>query len=235
MTLLTQYYIFSLLFFFLFSTVKPFWPTGSGCARGFLGAFDAAWMMKRFAAGADPVSLLEEREAILYLLPQTTPERLQKNLSAYTIDPKTRYTSLSELVPPGDVTHLYDTDDPDIVNALKDRALSTTSSRRSKKGEFLNPVAYNYNFLNRVAQPDIAFSARTCNEDVFVDWGESHVCTCNSSYRTCTHAIPYRGKVLHGANVCGFRRWSNYRKKIKTAKSFNSPVGTALCRALLQK
>ena len=118
------------------SCIQPFWPTGSGCARGFLGAFDAAWMMKRFASGADPISLLEEREAILYLLPQTTPERLQKNLAGYTIDPKTRYTNLSELVPPGDVVHLYDTDDLNIVNALKERAQST-STRRSKrcKGE----------------------------------------------------------------------------------------------------
>lgn len=114
--------------------LQPFWPTGSGCARGFLGAFDAAWMMKRFASGTDPIKLLEEREAILYLLPQTTPERLQKNLAGYTIDPKTRYTNLSELVPPGDVMHLYDTDDLNIVNALKDRAQST-STRRSKKGE----------------------------------------------------------------------------------------------------
>ena len=92
-------------------------------------------MMKRFASGTDPISLLEEREAILYLLPQTTPERLQKNLAGYTIDPKTRYMNLSELVPPGDVTHLYDTDDLNVINALKDRA-QTTSTRRSKKGEW---------------------------------------------------------------------------------------------------
>ena len=114
--------------------MQPFWPTGSGCARGFLGAFDAAWMMKRFASGADPISLLEEREAILYLLPQTTPERLHKNLAGYTIDPKTRYTNLSELVPPGDVMHLYDTDDLNVVNALKERPLST-NTRRSKRGK----------------------------------------------------------------------------------------------------
>lgn len=114
--------------------LQPFWPTGSGCARGFLGAFDAAWMMKRFAAGEDPVSLLEEREAILYLLPQTTPERLQKNLAGYTIDPKTRYMNMSELVPPGDVTHLYDTDDPNVVNMLKSRgqSVSVRTSTMSK-------------------------------------------------------------------------------------------------------
>ena len=76
--------------------MQPFWPTGSGCARGFLGAFDAAWMLKRFCSGTSPLELVEEREAIFYLLPQTTPDRLHKNLSGYTIDPKTRYLNLSE-------------------------------------------------------------------------------------------------------------------------------------------
>ncbi len=73
--------------------------------------FDAAWMMKRFSEEtASPIELLEEREAILYLLPQTTPERLHKDFSKYTIDPKTRYPNMNELVPPGDISHLYDSD-----------------------------------------------------------------------------------------------------------------------------
>ena len=76
--------------------MQPFWPTGSGCGRGFLGAFDAVWMLKRFCAGTSPLELVEEREALFYLLPQTTPERLAKNLTGYTIDPKTRYPSLSK-------------------------------------------------------------------------------------------------------------------------------------------
>ena len=97
--------------------------------------------MKGFASGRDPISLLEEREAILYLLPQTTPERLHKNLAGYTIDPKTRYVNLSELVPPGDVTHLYDTDDLNVVNALKSRAL-TTSLRVSTEGERIDYVVW---------------------------------------------------------------------------------------------
>ena len=76
--------------------LQPFWPTGSGCGRGFLGAFDAVWMLKRFCAGTSPLELVEEREALFYLLPQTTPERLSKNLTGYTIDPKTRYPNLSK-------------------------------------------------------------------------------------------------------------------------------------------
>ena len=42
------------------------------------------------------MELVEEREALFYLLPQTTPERLAKNLTGYTIDPKTRYPNLSK-------------------------------------------------------------------------------------------------------------------------------------------
>ena len=67
------------------SIPQPFWPTGTGCARGFLGAFDAAWMLKRLCVGVSPLELLEEREAIYYLLPQTTPERLQKNFTGVCV------------------------------------------------------------------------------------------------------------------------------------------------------
>ena len=79
-------------------------------------------MMKRFCAGDDPLEILEERESILYLLPQTTPERMQKNHTGYTINPKTRYLNLSEVIPPGDVSHLYDTDDRQALTQSKNRS-----------------------------------------------------------------------------------------------------------------
>lgn len=41
--------------------VEPFWPLGTGVARGFLAAFDAAWMVKRWAEGAEPLEVLAER------------------------------------------------------------------------------------------------------------------------------------------------------------------------------
>ena len=74
--------------------------------------------MKRFAGGADPIDLLEEREAISTLLPQTTVDNLSKNYGAYTIDPKTRYAALNEITPLGDVTHLYDTDDQTAIRLI---------------------------------------------------------------------------------------------------------------------
>lgn len=72
-----------------------------------MSAFDAAWMMKRFAAGVDPLELLKEREAIYLLLPNIM---IEKNYASYTIDPTTRYLAiaLKGLVPHVDVTTLYD-------------------------------------------------------------------------------------------------------------------------------
>jgi hypothetical protein len=77
-----------MILIFLF---QPFWPTGSGCARGFLGGFDAAWMIRSWASGKmTPLQVIAERESIYQLLSQTTPENLNKNHNEYTIDPNTR-------------------------------------------------------------------------------------------------------------------------------------------------
>nr|XP_057945266.1 F-actin-monooxygenase MICAL2 isoform X4 [Doryrhamphus excisus] len=90
------------------SLLEPFWPMGTGCARGFLAAFDTAWMVKSSAQGRTALELLAERESIYRLLPQTTPENIAKNLEQYTIDPATRYPNLiSSCVRPLQVRHLY--------------------------------------------------------------------------------------------------------------------------------
>ncbi|XP_019742414.1 protein-methionine sulfoxide oxidase MICAL2 isoform X5 [Hippocampus comes] len=90
------------------SLLEPFWPMGTGCARGFLAAFDTAWMVKGWAQGRTVLELLAERESIYRLLPQTTPENIAKNLEQYTIDPATRYPNLiSSCVRPHQVRHLY--------------------------------------------------------------------------------------------------------------------------------
>lgn len=47
--------------FLVLLTLQPFWPLGTGVARGFLAAFDAAWMVKRWAEGAGPLEVLAER------------------------------------------------------------------------------------------------------------------------------------------------------------------------------
>ncbi|XP_068168299.1 F-actin-monooxygenase mical2b isoform X7 [Antennarius striatus] len=90
------------------SLLEPFWPMGTGCARGFLAAFDTAWMVQSWAQGRTVLEVLAERESIYRLLPQTTPENIGKNFDQYTIDPATRYPNLhSTCVRPHQVRHLY--------------------------------------------------------------------------------------------------------------------------------
>ncbi|XP_056236779.1 F-actin-monooxygenase MICAL2 isoform X5 [Seriola aureovittata] len=90
------------------SLLEPFWPMGTGCARGFLAAFDTAWMVKSWAQGRTVLEVLAERESIYRLLPQTTPENIAKNFEQYTTDPGTRYPNLnSSCIRPHQVRHLY--------------------------------------------------------------------------------------------------------------------------------
>jgi hypothetical protein len=67
---------------------QPFWPIGTGAARGFLSAMDTAWMVKRIGQKKNVLEVLCERESIFQRLPQTNPENLTSNHKAYTINPK---------------------------------------------------------------------------------------------------------------------------------------------------
>ncbi|KAJ1177462.1 hypothetical protein NDU88_002717 [Pleurodeles waltl] len=90
------------------SLLEPFWPMGTGCARGFLAVFDTVWMVKGWAQAAPHLELIAERESLYRLLPQTTPENINKNFDQYTIDPGTRYPNLnSSCVRPHQVRHLF--------------------------------------------------------------------------------------------------------------------------------
>ncbi|NWT02613.1 MICA3 monooxygenase, partial [Mionectes macconnelli] len=88
--------------------VEPFWPLGTGVARGFLAAFDAAWMVRRWAAGTPPLEVLAERESIYQHLSQTSPDNTNKNISQYSIDPATRYPNINlQAIKPSQVQDLY--------------------------------------------------------------------------------------------------------------------------------
>ncbi|KAL5010476.1 hypothetical protein ScPMuIL_012781 [Solemya velum] len=95
------------------SLLEPFWPTGSGCARGFLGAFDAAFAIRSWASGKmTPLEVLAQRESVYQLLSQTKPENLQKNFNQYTINPNTRYPNLNmKFFQPEQMYHLFDSDE----------------------------------------------------------------------------------------------------------------------------
>ncbi|KAM6464760.1 F-actin-monooxygenase MICAL2 isoform 13-T14 [Liasis olivaceus] len=117
------------------SLVEPFWPMGTGCARGFLAAFDTAWMVKSWAQGKSPLDILAERESIYRLLPQTTPENISKNFDQYTIDPATRYPNLnSSCVRPHQVKHLYITNE--LQPCLLERANTIRRSIGLSKHEY---------------------------------------------------------------------------------------------------
>ncbi|XP_057659603.1 F-actin-monooxygenase Mical isoform X9 [Diorhabda carinulata] len=103
------------------SLLEPFWPTGSGCARGFLSSLDAAWAIRSWALGNySPLEVMAERESIYRLLAQTTPDNLNKDWKSYTLDPSTRYPNLNKgVVLPNQVICLYDTDNPAGIDKMK--------------------------------------------------------------------------------------------------------------------
>ncbi|XP_066867688.1 F-actin-monooxygenase MICAL1 isoform X2 [Kogia breviceps] len=102
--------------------VEPFWPLGTGVARGFLAAFDAAWMVKRWAEGAGPLEVLAERESLYQLLSQTSPENMHRNVAQYGLDPASRYPNLNlRAVTPSQVRDLYDVEAKEPVRRMSDK------------------------------------------------------------------------------------------------------------------
>ena len=106
------------------SLLEPFWPTGTGCARGFFGGLDACWLMRslhissvqhnhRPGNSTTALEAIAERESIYRVLAQTTPENTSKDYASCTCDPHTRYPTLNtKLVSPMQIAHLVDTDNP---------------------------------------------------------------------------------------------------------------------------
>ncbi|XP_026065838.1 protein-methionine sulfoxide oxidase mical3b-like isoform X4 [Carassius auratus] len=99
------------------SLLEPFWPMGTGIARGFLGAMDTAWMVRSWGQGNTPSQVLAERESVYRLLPQTTPENVSKNHSQYSMDPASRYPNINmQLIGAAQVCHLIDTGEGPILS-----------------------------------------------------------------------------------------------------------------------
>ncbi|XP_042259664.1 protein-methionine sulfoxide oxidase mical3a-like [Thunnus maccoyii] len=123
------------------SLLEPFWPMGTGVARGFLAALDSSWMIRRWSQGDAPLDILAERESVYRLLPQTTPENMQKNISLFSLDPTTRYLNINLTSTPAQVRHLVDTgegaglntDCGDIIRLPSPRFLRQESFSRSNQ------------------------------------------------------------------------------------------------------
>ncbi|XP_066917759.1 F-actin-monooxygenase mical1-like isoform X2 [Clytia hemisphaerica] len=119
--------------------LEPFWPTGSGCARGFLGAFDAAWMIRGLGLNRESLDILQERESIFQLLPQTKPDNLCRKHDLYCIDPSTRYLNLNaRSLRKEQISHLLDATDSkvnlaDWAEKLTDHQKQLQERQREKK------------------------------------------------------------------------------------------------------
>ncbi|XP_014262535.1 F-actin-monooxygenase Mical isoform X1 [Cimex lectularius] len=142
------------------SLLEPFWPTGSGCARGFLSCMDTCWAIRSWGLGLHPLEVIAERESIYRLLAQTTPENLQRDLQSYTLDPHTRYPNLnSRSLLPLQVRSLFETDDISAVeqflkeprNRADTRAVTDTPKKRKRKEGLVHPDTLLYWLQKQVA------------------------------------------------------------------------------------
>ncbi|KAJ8919794.1 hypothetical protein NQ315_006323 [Exocentrus adspersus] len=130
------------------SLLEPFWPTGSGCARGFLSSLDAAWAIRSWSLGTlTPLDVLAERESIYRLLAQTTPDNLNKDWKSYTLEPSTRYPNLNKaVIVAHQMVSLYDTDNPASIERMKRNAQErpTEVPKKRRRGNVDNEVLLNW-------------------------------------------------------------------------------------------
>nr|XP_054399009.1 F-actin-monooxygenase MICAL3 isoform X9 [Pongo abelii]XP_054399010.1 F-actin-monooxygenase MICAL3 isoform X9 [Pongo abelii] len=118
------------------SLLEPFWPMGTGIARGFLAAMDSAWMVRSWSLGTSPLEVLAERESIYRLLPQTTPENVSKNFSQYSIDPVTRYPNINvNFLRPSQVRHLYDTGETKDIHLEMESLVNSRTTPKLTRNE----------------------------------------------------------------------------------------------------
>ncbi|XP_045631289.1 F-actin-monooxygenase MICAL3 isoform X11 [Ursus americanus] len=118
------------------SLLEPFWPMGTGIARGFLAAMDSAWMVRSWSLGTSPLEVLAERESIYRLLPQTTPENVSKNFSQYSIDPVTRYPNINvNFLRPSQVRHLYDTGETRDIHLEMENLVNSRTTPKLTRNE----------------------------------------------------------------------------------------------------
>ncbi|XP_030282402.1 protein-methionine sulfoxide oxidase mical3a isoform X2 [Sparus aurata] len=137
------------------SLLEPFWPMGTGIARGFLAAMDSAWMVKSWAQGKSPLEVLAERESIYRLLPQTTPENVNKNFSHYSLDPTTRYPNISlSFLKPSQMKHLCDTGESREMRIEIENVINSSTPKLARNDNCL---------LDKQLQESIARSSKLLN------------------------------------------------------------------------
>ncbi len=112
--------------------IQSFWPTGSGAGLGFLGLFDTAWTILKFAKHEHPLKVLVERESTYMILSQSTPENTKSNHQLYSINPATRYQSLnSKSCTIDEIRHLYDSDSIPTIDMNNNHITSSNKTNRT--------------------------------------------------------------------------------------------------------
>jgi len=119
------------------SLLQPFWPTGSGIAKGFFSCFDMCWMMKQFnSEKSSSLEIIVQRESLFRMLPQMTTANIIKNVSNYSLDPSTRYVNINK----GgffilDSLALLDTDAPDEVKMIIEKTKCENIGKKTSDSE----------------------------------------------------------------------------------------------------
>ncbi|CAI2735035.1 unnamed protein product [Schistosoma spindalis] len=121
---------------------EPFWPTGSGCALGFMSALDAAWSVSLLASGMHPLKVIAQRESVYQHLSQTTAQNMPSNFHDYKLDPMTRYQRCDvNLISPKQVQHLYIKDIEDMLST-KHGTDSPTTTQAAIQKYWIKPEHY---------------------------------------------------------------------------------------------
>jgi len=122
------------------SLIEPFWPMGTGCARGFFAVFDLAWVTRNWQLkrnDQDPTKSSEFEALWLHdqlyrLLQFSTPSTTNQSYQHYTIDPQTRYLNmLCKPIRLEKIFHLYTSNRP--IEKLPEISPPVITDQRPKR------------------------------------------------------------------------------------------------------
>ncbi|XP_037961229.1 F-actin-monooxygenase Mical-like [Teleopsis dalmanni] len=159
------------------SLLEPFWPTGSGIARGFLSSMDAAYAIKLWSdKRKDILQVLSQRESIYRLLNQATTDNLRRDINAYTLDPVTRYPNLNlNAVKEFQVEHLLSTYDTAIlestekIDVIESFEVASDDLEELEEIEIVEPFEMVETFLEELEDVDVTESYEivpTCRKSI---------------------------------------------------------------------
>lgn len=170
------------------SLLEPFWPTGSGCARGFLSAMDSAWMVRQWALKQcatsfneeDVLSVLQEREAIYRLLGQTKSDNLNQNYASYTLNPLTRYPNLnsSKLLAHQCRHLLFDDVATPATNDLRSSMKQTLAAKRLRRATIASSTPITAAILNGDSYSNHCLMSESIGEEATL---QSSTCESNGA------------------------------------------------------